>query len=230
MADLTQKLARSSKLTTPFTTVAIGGFESNSGKTTLMCRLLSTFSGWEAIKLTKGHFRSCGKDPHACCVSHLLGDAPLVHSGRQGTYTLGKDTGRYWDAGATNVHWVISTDKQVEEGIALALERVKGPGVFIEGNSFLKFVDVDLAVIVSAGADRAIKPSARRVLSSFDAAYLDRTGASSEEIASLASQLNQQTQRESTIPVYTPSSFSQLVDRIKTASWRHKYASESHSA
>ena len=70
-------------------------------------RAAQSFPGWEAIKTTRGHYRSCGKDPHACCVSHLLTEEPLVRSGRAETYEPGKDTGRYWDAGATNVHWLI---------------------------------------------------------------------------------------------------------------------------
>ncbi len=52
--------------------VGVGGFTSEVGKTTLLCGLLQALPGWEAIKTTRGHYRSCGKDPHACCVSHLL--------------------------------------------------------------------------------------------------------------------------------------------------------------
>src|SRR5258708_40197469 len=107
--------------------VAIGGFSSEVGKTSLLCALLREFPGWEAIKMTRGHYRSCGKDPHACCVSDLLGDEPVIHSGREKTYVSGKDTGRYWDAGASNVHWVIVTDQQVEAGIVKALELVTAP-------------------------------------------------------------------------------------------------------
>src|ERR687886_77603 len=154
------------------TTVAIGGFSSEGGKTTLVCELLRHLPGWEAVKLTRGHYRSCGKDPHACCVSHLLGDEPLIRSGRRETYAPGKDTGRYWDAGASNVHWVIVTDAQVEQGIRLALERVRAPGVLIEGNSFLKFVDVDFAVMVARADGGKIKPSARRALKVCSALYL----------------------------------------------------------
>jgi hypothetical protein len=99
------------------TIVAISGFSSNTGKTTLMCELLRALPGWEAIKLTRGHYRSCGKDPDTCCVSDLLGDEPQVRSGREENYAAGKDTGRFWDAGASNVHWVIATDEQVEKGI-----------------------------------------------------------------------------------------------------------------
>src|SRR5882724_13474403 len=60
------------------TKVAVAGVSSEVGKTTLLCELLREFPGWEAIKMTRGHYRSCGKDPHACCVSHLLGDEPLI--------------------------------------------------------------------------------------------------------------------------------------------------------
>ena len=80
--------------------IGVGGFASEVGKTTLICELLKAFPDYEAIKTTRGHYRSCGKDPHACCVSGLLGDEPLVRSGRAETYEPGKDTGRYWDAGA----------------------------------------------------------------------------------------------------------------------------------
>src|SRR5215475_13827213 len=136
--------------------VVIAGTSSNTGKTTLLCDLLRQLScdeSWEAIKLTRGHYRSCGKDPHACCVSHLLSDEPLVRSGRAETYERGKDTGRYWDAGATNVHWLICTDNQVETGIKEALARVKSPGVLVEGNSFTQFVQPDHFVMVRRAGD-----------------------------------------------------------------------------
>jgi hypothetical protein len=43
--------------------VAVSGLSSNTGKTTLACELIQTASGWEAIKLTRGHYRSCGQRP-----------------------------------------------------------------------------------------------------------------------------------------------------------------------
>jgi molybdopterin-guanine dinucleotide biosynthesis protein len=152
--------------------IGVGGFTSDIGKTTLVCELLKAFPGWEAIKTTRGHYRSCGKDPKACCVSHLLRDEPLVRSGRKETYEAGKDTGRYWDAGASNVHWLIVTDSQVEEGIKQALARVKSPGVFVEGNSFSEFVHTDHFVMVRSGAGNKIKSSARRLLSKATAIYV----------------------------------------------------------
>jgi hypothetical protein len=156
--------------------VAVGGFTSNSGKTTLACELLRAWPGWEAIKMTRGHYRSCGRDPHACCVSHLLGEEPLVLSGREATYAKGKDTGHYWDAGAANVHWVVSTDGQVGQGFAGALGRVRAPGVIVEGNSFLKHSGADFTVMV-ARPDRAqLKPTARWALRKTSALYLSQLG------------------------------------------------------
>src|SRR5262245_61432095 len=149
--------------------VVIAGTSSNTGKTTLLCDLLREFGrdeSWEAIKLTRGHYRSCGKDPHACCVSHLLSDQPLVRSGREETYAAGKDTGHYWEAGASNVHWVIVTDNQVEQGIRRALALVKSGRVLIEGTSLLKFIEADF-VVMAARQDHKmnrIKASARGAL------------------------------------------------------------------
>lgn len=152
--------------------IGIGGYTSNVGKTSLLCELLQAFPGWEAIKTTRGHYRSCGKDPQACCVSHLLAAEPVVRSGRETTYELGKDTGRYWDAGASNVHWLIATDDQIESGIRSALTRVEAEGVFVEGNSFARFVDVDLFVMVRRADDAKIKKSAKQVLEQADAIYV----------------------------------------------------------
>jgi molybdopterin-guanine dinucleotide biosynthesis protein len=152
--------------------IGIGGYTSNVGKTTLVCDLLTAFPGWEAIKTTRGHYRSCGKDPHACCVSHLLAAEPVVRSGREATYAFGKDTGRYWDAGASNVHWLIATDDQVEPGIREALSRVKAEGVFIEGNSFARFVEVDFFVMVRREGEEKIKKSAKQVIDEADVVYV----------------------------------------------------------
>ena len=152
--------------------VAISGFSSNTGKTTLMCELLRALPGWEAIKLTRGHYRSCGKEPDTCCVSDLLGDKPLVRSGREENYTAGKDTARYWDAGAANVHWVIATDDQVAAGIKEALDRVQSSSVLIEGNSFLNFVAADFSLVCARADGGTIKSSAREILDKASGLYI----------------------------------------------------------
>ena len=96
----------------------------------------------------------------------------MIHSGRESTYAPGKDTGRYWDSGAANVHWVIATDAQVGDGTKQAIERVRAPGVFIEGNSFTEFVDPDFFVMVARPDDLRIKATARRALNRASAVYV----------------------------------------------------------
>lgn len=161
--------------------VGIGGFTSDVGKTTLLCELLRAFPGWEAIKTTRGHYRSCGKDPHACCVSDLLEDEPVVRSGRELTYSTGKDTGLYWDSGAANVHWVIATDSQVESGINRALGCVEAPGVFIEGNSFTKFIDPDYFIMVIRPDLLKIKTTAREATARVSAFYISGDAKASDK-------------------------------------------------
>lgn len=160
--------------------IGVGGLSSEVGKTTLLCKLLKAFPGWEAIKTTRGHYRSCGKDPHSCCVSDLLSSEPTINSGRELTYAKGKDTGRYWDAGAANVHWVIATDEQVQKGINEALERVIAPGVFIEGNSFTQYVTPDFFVMVAEGKTLTMKRTARLAISRASVMYVSNVLASDD--------------------------------------------------
>lgn len=200
------------------TIVAVGGFTSNSGKTTLVCELLGALRGWEAIKMSRGHYRSCGKDPRACCISPLLGDEPVVRSGRSETYAQGKDTGRYWDAGAANVHWAIVTNQQVEGGIRNALELVRSPGVIIEGNSFLDFVEADFSLVVARTDVLKVKPSARRALAKASAIYLSE----SEEVVddSTRARFDEWLGRAGleaafkSLPVYTRASLPHLIANI----------------
>lgn len=182
-----------------------------------MCQLLKELPGWEAIKVTRGHYRSCGKDPHACCVSHLLSDEPLVRSGFQETFADDKDTGRFWDAGATNVHWLIATDDQIEPGIRLALERVKAPGVLIEGNSFLQFVQVDFAILVT-GLTRAktplrIKSSTKWAYQQASAIYTFDPTASFEAPAQLQKRFPEVQTRLGPF-AYTPATFDNLLSEL----------------
>lgn len=182
--------------------IAIAGTASNTGKTTLLCdllRALSPHEPWEAIKLTRGHFRSCGKDPQACCVSPLLGAEPLVRSGRAETYVAGKDTARYWDAGASNVHWVIATDAQVEMGVRQALARVQTGRVLIEGTSLLQFIQPDFVLLVGEVESSKVKASARQALREgwIDALYLPQSEATQS------------------LPVFTPQTFDALVTRVR---------------
>ncbi|MDT5272572.1 MAG: hypothetical protein QOH49_4758 [Acidobacteriota bacterium] len=203
------------------TIIAVGGFNSNSGKTTLVCELLRALRGWEALKMTRGHYRSCGRDPHTCCVAHLLGAEPVVRSGRAETYTQGKDTGRYWDAGASEVHWAVVTDGQVEAGFHAALSRVKAPGVVVEGNSFLRSFEADFTVLVARPDVLKIKPSARRVLPKASALYLSDVGQGIDPggRASFERWWRDAGLEEAapSLPVYTRESLCELTERIVSA-------------
>lgn len=199
--------------------IGVGGFTSEVGKTTLLCELLRAFPGWEAIKTTRGHYRSCGKNPHACCVSHLLEDEPVIRSGRELTYSPGKDTGRYWESGAANVHWLIATDAQVGDGIKQAIGRVKARGVFIEGNSFTEFVDPDFFVMVARPDDLRIKPTARRALSRVSAVYVsgetDSSGTRDRQRVSEFLSKFKPGEAGSSWPIFTRSQLTQLVGLLQ---------------
>jgi hypothetical protein len=96
----------------------------------------------------------------------------VVRSGREANYQSGKDTGRFWDAGASNVHWVIVKEGQVAQGINEALKLVEADGVIVEGNSFLEYVKADLAIMCARSEGGTIKTSARKALAWSDLLYL----------------------------------------------------------
>jgi len=199
--------------------VAVSGLSSNTGKTTLVCDLLRRLPGWEAIKVTRGHYRSCGKDPQGCCVSDLLRDEPLIRSGRASNYEVGKDTGMFWDAGAANVHWVIVGEDQVEDGIKRALSLVTAPGVIVEGNSFLDYVAADFALMCARAGENKTKASARRTLERADALYLSTIDDCDRETAlaqfeswraAIAIDLNL-----NGVPVFTRAEIPRLIEEIE---------------
>ena len=199
--------------------VAVSGLSSNTGKTTLVCELIPQLPGWEAIKLTRGHYRSCGKDPSGCCVSDLLRDEPLIRSGRTENYEKGKDTGRFWDAGAADVHWVIVGEDQVEAGINSALAKVKSTGVIVEGNSFLDYVKADFAITCARAGENKLKTSARRTLAKADALYLSTIEGSDRQAAvrqfeTWRAGLSVDLTPDS-LPVFTASDISELIDEIQ---------------
>ena len=66
----------------------------------------------------------------------------------------------------------VVTDEQVESGIRQAVQRVIAPGVFIEGNSILEFIQADFVLMVSRASGGIIKGSARKALSHSSAIYL----------------------------------------------------------
>ncbi|MDX2044082.1 MAG: hypothetical protein SF097_22905 [Acidobacteriota bacterium] len=200
--------------------VTVSGTSSNSGKTTLLCELLQRLTAaanWEAIKFTKGHYRSCGKDPEACCVSDLLSEKATVRSGREATYSCGKDSARYWDSGAANVHWVIATDAQIEAGTHEALARVMAANVLVEGTSLLQFVRSDFAILVVGSDLSKPKASVRRALleQKFNALFVsDETAkaATSDELIAALAKISPAIDRVwlAGLPVFSSTTLSQL--------------------
>jgi len=157
----------------------------------------------------------------------LLGNEPVIRSGRDQTYEPGKDTGEYWNAGAKNVHWMIATEHQVETGINQALDRVRSKGVIIEGNSFTQFVNVDYLIMVARANDLKIKGSARRALSKASALYL-WNGAGLEDDARRAfsewAESSKLGHLVDGLPIYTQESFSQLLADVRKVATVSEYS------
>lgn len=153
--------------------VTVSGTRSEVGKTGLVCALLERLPGWAAVKVTRGHYRSCGRDPETCCVSHLLGAEPRVFAAREETDVAGKDTGRFWAAGAAAVRWVVVRRGQEADGIRRALMGLAdAAGILVEGNTVVRHLEPDLAVLVAGADGERPKPSAVRILDRIDALYL----------------------------------------------------------
>jgi molybdopterin-guanine dinucleotide biosynthesis protein len=196
------------------TVVSVSGFSSDAGKTTVICRLLKLLPGWEAIKITRGHYRSCGKDPEACCVSSMLGEHPHVITDERSTRITGKDTGRFWEAGAANVHWVIGADHQIEEGITEALSRVRADGVFVEGSSFLRYISADYSLMVSGPEVRDIKSSSVRVMPQMNALLITRAEESNQIEQELREKLRSRGSNAFDLPIAFEKDLPQLAAEI----------------
>ena len=168
----------------------ISGTCSEVGKTTLVCDLLARLPGWAAVKVTRGHYRSCGRDPDTCCVSHLLGDAPRVFADRLDTDVPGKDTARYWAAGAAAVRWVVASHGQEADGVRRALADLSAyPGILVEGNRILATCDPALAILVAHPDQKEVKGTARRILGRVDALYVPDAAAARSTAADPAAVL-----------------------------------------
>lgn len=158
--------------------VTVSGTASEVGKTTLVCALLQRLPGWAAIKVTRGHYRSCGRDPETCCVSHLLGDEPRVFGHPDETDVAEKDTGRYWAAGAIDVRWVVGQRGQEHAGLARAVDELGARvGIVVEGNRIVASCAPDLALMVASPEQSEVKASAVRILDLLDGVYVPERAA-----------------------------------------------------
>ena len=142
----------------------------------------------------------------------------MIRSGRDQNYVSGKDTGRYWEAGAANVHWVIVTDEQVERGIKEAVERVAAPGVLIEGNSILDFIQADLVLMVSRASGGKIKGSARQALAHSSSIYLSNVteeGTDEREKFALWRKRSGMDKLIGDLPIYTRADLPELIALVR---------------
>lgn len=145
----------------------------------------------------------------------MLRDEAIVLSERCQTYIKGKDTGRYWDAGAGMVHWVIGTDEQIEAGIKAALSRVESAGVFIEGGSFLKYVAADYSIMVASLSTKDIKSSAVGVMPRMNAMVINRGEPDESAVQELRSRLLKRGVALSNTPVYFERDLMVVAEQIR---------------
>lgn len=141
------------------------------------------------------------------------------------TYAPGKDTGRYWDSGATNVHWVIATDEQVSDGVKQAISRVQAQGVFIEGNSFTEFVAPDFFVMVMRSDSVKIKTTARKALPRVSAFYIsdDRDETAGKNLGGLMAKAKLQ---GGNLPVFSSTNFQALISALREVVQRSQCGAE----
>jgi hypothetical protein len=124
---------------------------------------------WSALKITIRHEGSCPR--HTECDTCDDGYEPfkILTSDDIIIREKGKDTDRLSTAGASKVVW-LQSDSNVEKiGIEAALACFnKEHNLVIEGNSFLRVHDADVAVLVASPSVAKIKRSARLLLNKID--------------------------------------------------------------
>lgn len=199
----------------PVKLVTVSGTCSEVGKTSLVCALIERLPGWAAVKVTRGHYRSCGRDPDTCCVSPLLGDEPRVFAERTETDVDGKDTGRYWAAGAADVRWVVCARGQEGEGLRRALDQLDGhAGAIVEGNLVVRSVRPDLALLVAHPGQKEVKSSAVKIFDRLDALYVP-AHAPARIAASDPSRLVGAPPGSRDWPVWGPDELDRIADRVR---------------
>ena len=123
---------------------------------------------WSALKITIRHEGSCPR--HTDCDTCDDGYEPFkILTSDDIIREKGKDTDRLSTAGASKVVW-LQSDSDVEKvGIEAALACFnKDHNLVIEGNSFLRVQDADVAVLVVSPSEKKIKRSAMLLLNKID--------------------------------------------------------------
>lgn len=155
------------------TIISITGATSNVGKTTLIEHLLTELPGkWGVCKVTicaPGRKHRCphGKE-ESCGVCTEDLQSFVAETADAVLKAEGKDTRRYYDAGADRVVWVRSREEALKEGVETAIAALSGErGILFEGNHALEVLDADVAVMVF-GRPVRYKASAKKILHKID--------------------------------------------------------------
>ncbi len=123
---------------------------------------------WSALKITIRHEGSCPR--HTECDTCDDGYEPFkILTSDDIIREKGKDTDRLSTAGASKVVWLQSDSDVEKAGIEAALACFdKEHNLVIEGNSFLRVHDADVAVLVVSPSVAKTKRSAKILLNKID--------------------------------------------------------------
>jgi molybdopterin-guanine dinucleotide biosynthesis protein len=153
-------------------TVSVCGAASNAGKTWLCESILRGLrdEGRKtlALKVTRTHLGDCPRGIETCgtCES-LAGDFEIVRE-RALLDVPGKDTGRYFAAGADRVLWLLVKPSAVRAGMLAALAEVPEGSVLVaEGNSFRDYASAEVTLLALSRSGE-LKASALHVIDRVD--------------------------------------------------------------
>jgi molybdopterin-guanine dinucleotide biosynthesis protein len=143
-----------------------------------------------ALKITVRHEGSCPR--HTGCDTcdsdyepfKILTDGAIIKE-------KGKDTDQFSRAGADRVIW-LQTDSDAEKaGTEAALACFnKDDTIIVEGNSFLRVQNADVAILVASPSVKKVKRSTKLILDKIDLVAINvRTNHSSEQIEECREQL-----------------------------------------
>ena len=153
--------------------VSIAGARSNIGKTTLIEELLRRLEGgWAVCKVTVCHDHPEHACPHGklevcgVCIEEV--DGFFIEENDSVLKREGKDTWRYYQAGAEAVRWIRAEEHHVAAAVHRVIDQLdEYSGILFEGNRALSVLKPDLGVMVT-GKPPLYKKSAREILSRAD--------------------------------------------------------------
>lgn len=153
--------------------ISVTGSSSNAGKTWIVERIISRLKAAglmaAALKVTRTHIgAACPRANDSCGTCDSL-DRPFeLITDRARLDVRGKDTGRYYAAGADQVVWLLVRPDAVADGARAALSVIRPGFVLVaEGNSFRDYVDADLTWLAVTDAFE-IKKSAQAIFEYVD--------------------------------------------------------------